>query len=97
MGIIILTEIFFVCFGRLLADIAGTLFCCTYSGRTDLLDGAGLTGIAIESACRAALSIGTQFLQRIQAETALTDCCDTFSVLSCPCIPACELGTFVVL
>ena len=97
MGIVILTEIFFVSAGRLLADIAGTLFCFTCSGGTDLLDSAGLAGIAIGTACRAALGIGTLPLQRIQAETVLTGCGDTFSVLTCSGFPACELGTVVVL
>ena len=97
VGIVILTEIFFISPGRLLADISSTLFCFTYSGRTDLLDGTGLAGIAINSACRAALGIDTLTRQRIHAETALTGCGDTFSVLACPGFPACELGTVIIL
>ena len=97
MGIVILTKILCVSPGWLLADIAGTLFCFTCSGGTELLDGTGLAGIAIESTCRAALGIGALTLQRIQAETALTGCGDTFSVLTCPCIPACEPGTVIIL
>ena len=97
MGIVILTEIFFVSAGRLLADIAFTLFCGTRSGGTDLFDGASLTGIAIGTACRAALGIGTQTLQRIQAETVLTGCGDAFPVLTFSSFPACEQGTVIVL
>ena len=97
MGIVILTEIFFVGPGRLLTDIAYALFCCTRSGGADLLDGAGLAGTAINPACRAALNIGTLSLQRIQTETALTGCGDTLSVLTYPCFPASEFGAVIVL
>jgi hypothetical protein len=97
VGIVILTEIFFVGSCRLLADIAFTFFCCTRSGRADLLDGARHTSATIHTACRAALNIGTLALQRIQAETALTGCGNTFPVLTFSCFPAFDLGTVVIL
>jgi hypothetical protein len=97
MGIVILTEVFFVSAGRLLADIAGTLFCCTCSVGTDLFDSAGLAGIAIDTACRAALCVSTLTLQCIQAETVLTGCGDTFPIFTFPCFPAWNLGAIIFL
>ena len=82
MGIVILAEIFLVGTGRLLADIAVALFGDTRADGTDLLDGAGLAGIAIYAACRAALCLGTLALKRIQAELVLTRCGDTFPVFT---------------
>jgi hypothetical protein len=54
----------------LIADIAITLFVDARSGGTDLFLTARLAGTTIGAACCAALSIGTQTLQRIQAITA---------------------------
>lgn len=82
MGVVILTEIFLISPGRLLADIAVTHFGDTCADRTDLLDGARLAGIAIDAACCAALGLGTHPLQRIQAELALTRCSDAYPVFA---------------
>ena len=58
MRIVILAEILFVCPSHLLAYIAVTFLFDTYSDGADLLDGAGLAGIAIGTARCAALGIG---------------------------------------
>ena len=95
MCIVIFTQIFFISPGRLLADVVAALFICARSGGTNLLDGAGLTSIAINTARRAALGIGALLLQRVQAETALARLGDTFRILTIPCLPAGELGAVI--
>ena len=74
----------------LIADISFALFVDARSGGTDLILTARLAGTAIGAACRSALGIGTQTLQRIQAIAAFACRGDTFPVLTRSCFPAGE-------
>lgn len=97
MDIVIFADQRFVRIFGLIADISIAQFECADAVCTNLLLIAGLAGITVNPACIIVLCIGTLTRQCIQAETALTGCGDTSCILTCPCFPACELGTVVVL
>ena len=92
MGIVIFTNQCLIRNLSLIAHISFTLFVYAHSGRTNLFLIARLASTAIGAACRVALGIGTQPLQRIQAVTTFAGRSDTFSLHAITIIPSSEQG-----